>query len=119
MNVLRKPTHQMIMITSHGGKPSKKQPKTARKPVSAMKGSREKRGVTPPQKLTVKWAPDVYDPVPSSISHTVANNRIGRLRIKKNSKSEQMIENKLPSDGNKYKDKKQGRKCGDNSTLRN
>ncbi|CAH1441899.1 unnamed protein product [Lactuca virosa] len=116
MNVLRKPTHQRIMTNSAGGKPSKKQPKTARKPVSAKKGSLEKRGVTPPQKLTVKWAPDVYDPVPSSISHTLANNRIGRLRIK-NSKSEQMIENKLSSDGNKYKDKKHGRMCGDNSTL--
>lgn len=32
--------------------------------VSALKGSREKQGI-PPKKLTVTWAPDVYDPVPS------------------------------------------------------
>lgn len=29
-----------------------------------MKGSRKKRGVVPEVKLRVKWAPDVYDPVP-------------------------------------------------------
>lgn len=36
--------------------------------VSAMKGSREKEGV-PPRKLSVSWAPDVYDPPPTSVSH--------------------------------------------------
>lgn len=35
-----------------------------------MKGSREKQGVSP-RKLTVKWAPEVYDPPPTLVSHTV------------------------------------------------
>ncbi|XP_074290041.1 uncharacterized protein LOC141616794 [Silene latifolia] len=41
---------------------------TDRKLVSAMKGSREKEGV-PKKKLSVTWAPDVYDPPPTSVSH--------------------------------------------------
>ncbi|KAL9244447.1 hypothetical protein vseg_018222 [Gypsophila vaccaria] len=36
--------------------------------VSAMKGTREKEGI-PSQKLSVKWASDVYDPLPTSVSH--------------------------------------------------
>ncbi|KAK4755196.1 hypothetical protein SAY87_008953 [Trapa incisa] len=36
--------------------------------VSAMKGSREKQGATL-RKLRVTWAPDVYDPIPTSVSH--------------------------------------------------
>ncbi|XP_030542508.1 uncharacterized protein LOC115749712 isoform X2 [Rhodamnia argentea] len=36
--------------------------------VSAMKGTREKLGASP-GKLTVRWAPDVYDPPPTSVSH--------------------------------------------------
>lgn len=39
-----------------------------RKVVSAIKGSREKEGI-PQQKLSVSWAPDVYDPLPTSVSH--------------------------------------------------
>lgn len=37
--------------------------------VSAMKGSRAKRGIV--TKLSVSWAPDVYDPPVTSDSHTV------------------------------------------------
>lgn len=40
------------------------------KPVSAMKGSCEKRGETK-RGLRVTWAPDVYDPLPTSVSHAV------------------------------------------------
>ncbi|XAR59012.1 hypothetical protein NMG60_11014624 [Bertholletia excelsa] len=43
---------------------------TSLKLVSAMKGSREKRGLDV-EKLTVSWAPDVYDPPVTSQSHTV------------------------------------------------
>lgn len=43
-------------------------PAESSKPVSALKGSREKEGV-PPRKLSVSWAPDVYDPPPTSLSH--------------------------------------------------
>ncbi|XP_031396750.1 uncharacterized protein LOC116207796 [Punica granatum] len=38
--------------------------------VSAMKGSREKLGAAQ-RKLKVTWAPDVYDPPPTSVSHVV------------------------------------------------
>ncbi|XP_058003681.1 uncharacterized protein LOC110666008 [Hevea brasiliensis] len=38
--------------------------------VSAMKGSREKLGASP-RKLHVSWAPDVYDPIPNTLSRTV------------------------------------------------
>lgn len=36
--------------------------------VSAMKGTREKQGASPGER-TVRWAPDVYDPPPTSVSH--------------------------------------------------
>ncbi|XP_047163891.1 uncharacterized protein LOC124833449 [Vigna umbellata] len=42
--------------------------------VSAMKGSREKHGGSQ-VKLNVKWAPDVYDPIPTLLSHTVKSNK--------------------------------------------
>jgi hypothetical protein len=38
---------------------------SARNLVSAMKGGRG------PRKLSVKWAPEVYDPIPTSVSHTL------------------------------------------------
>ncbi|KAI3799467.1 hypothetical protein L1987_34765 [Smallanthus sonchifolius] len=85
------------------------------KPVSAMKGSREKRGATPPVKLTVKWAPDVYDPIPTSVSHVVTTNRSSSKHSKKNSKNKQKNGSKS-SRGSKSKDKKQVRKRGGNSS---
>ncbi|XP_038998763.1 uncharacterized protein LOC120124078 [Hibiscus syriacus] len=53
--------------------------------VSALKGSREKQGSTP-KKLTVKWAPDVYDPPPTSVLHTVGNRKQQKSKKKKNDK---------------------------------
>lgn len=50
-----------------------------------MKGSREKQG-KPRMKLTVKWAPDVYDPVPTLLSHTVKIRKQQKSRNKKNDK---------------------------------
>lgn len=44
---------------------------TPTKLVSAMKGAREKQGTPRPMKLNVSWAPDVYDPPTTSLSHTV------------------------------------------------
>ncbi|KAI3809416.1 hypothetical protein L1987_25388 [Smallanthus sonchifolius] len=87
---------------------------THRKPVSAMKGSREKRGAAPPVKLTVKWAPEVYDPIPTSVSHVVTN-RSSSKHSKKNSKNKQKHGSKS-SRGSKSKDKKQVRKRGGNSS---
>ncbi|KAK7345665.1 hypothetical protein VNO77_16273 [Canavalia gladiata] len=53
--------------------------------VSAMKGSREKQGRSQ-MKLTVKWAPDVYDPVPTILSHTVKSKKQQKSRIRKSEK---------------------------------
>ncbi|KAJ1416872.1 hypothetical protein SESBI_17029 [Sesbania bispinosa] len=53
--------------------------------VSAMKGNREKQGRAQ-MKLTVKWAPDVYDPVPTLLSHTVKSKKHQKSRIKKSEK---------------------------------
>ncbi|GFS37378.1 hypothetical protein Acr_00g0051620 [Actinidia rufa] len=47
---------------------------TSLRPISAMKGSREKNGLHV-GKLSVNWAPDVYDPPPTSQSHTVKSQR--------------------------------------------
>ncbi|TKY52829.1 hypothetical protein E2542_SST24351 [Spatholobus suberectus] len=63
--------------------------------VSAMKGSRKKEGGSQ-VKLTVKWAPDVYDPVPTLLSHTVKNKKQQKFRIirkseKKNGKKGQKV----------------------------
>nr|XP_043610091.1 uncharacterized protein LOC122581849 [Erigeron canadensis] len=85
-------------------------PPTTFEPVSAMKGSREKRGATPSQKLAVRWSPDVYDPVPTSVSHVVTNNK-PQKQSKKNSKSKQKKGSKS-SHKNKYKDKLAGKKGG-------
>ena len=49
-------------------------PQVPLKLVSAMKGSREKQGGSQ-VKLNVKWAPDVYDPIPTLLSHTVKSNK--------------------------------------------
>ncbi|KAK7284218.1 hypothetical protein RJT34_18960 [Clitoria ternatea] len=42
--------------------------------IPAVKGSREKHGGSP-MKLSVKWAPDVYDPLPTLVSHTVTRSK--------------------------------------------
>uniref|UniRef100_A0A5B6Z411 Uncharacterized protein n=3 Tax=Davidia involucrata TaxID=16924 RepID=A0A5B6Z411_DAVIN len=90
---------------------------TPLKLVSAMKGSREKQG-TPPKKLTVTWAPDVYDPPPSDFLH-VATNKKQRHRSdsKKNSDSKKYGKNKQKGGGKptRGKDKKQVRKSGGSS----
>ncbi|XP_071710104.1 uncharacterized protein [Rutidosis leptorrhynchoides] len=78
------------------------------KPVSAMKGSREKRGVIPPKQLTVKWAPDVYDPIPAP-SLNMAFNKPRKHGSNKKYKSKQKTGSKS-SRGSKGKDKKQVRK---------
>ncbi|PIA38984.1 hypothetical protein AQUCO_02700277v1 [Aquilegia coerulea] len=59
---------------------------TPKKLVSALKGSREKLGM-PLKKLSVTWAPDVYDPLPTSHCHTVKGHGQHRSRNKKSSKS--------------------------------
>lgn len=84
------------------------------KPVSAMKGSREKQG-TPHKKLSVTWAPDVYDPLPTAVSHIVTTSKSGQRHhhhrsSKKNAaRSKQKGSSSKASRGNssRGKDKKQ------------
>ncbi|MCD7458325.1 hypothetical protein HAX54_037921 [Datura stramonium] len=83
---------------------------TALKLVSAIKGSREKQG-KPPKKLSVTWAPDVYDPIPTAVSHVPNKVQRHRSDHRKNGKNKQKSNGKS-SRGSKGKDKKQGRKHG-------
>ncbi|KAK4432378.1 hypothetical protein Salat_0999900 [Sesamum alatum] len=77
--------------------------------VSAMKGSRKKQG-TAPKKLSVTWAPDVYDPTPTAASHVPSNkNQHYRNDGKKHGKNKQKRGGKS-SRGSRGKDKKQARK---------
>ncbi|WMV44386.1 hypothetical protein MTR67_037771 [Solanum verrucosum] len=78
--------------------------------VSAIKGSREKQGKAP-KKLSVKWAPDVYDPIPTAVSHVPNKVQRHRSDHRKNGKNKQKSNGKS-SRGSKGKDKKQGRKHG-------
>ncbi|GFY93271.1 hypothetical protein Acr_08g0016670 [Actinidia rufa] len=79
--------------------------------VSAMKGSREKRG-KPPKKLTVSWAPDVYDPPPSAPTSVRINKPRSKSESKKNGKSKHKGKS---SKGASSKDKRQVRKHGGSS----
>lgn len=77
----------------------------ARKLVSAMKGGREKEGLAP-RKLSVSWAPDVYDPPPSSVSHLPKRNNHSYRSSKKHSKGKQKSKNSQGSSSSRKKDKK-------------
>lgn len=83
--------------------------------VSALKGSREKQG-TSPKKLTVTWAPDVYDPPPSAPTLVRNNRRRPKNERKKYDKKNGKIKQKgKPSKGGGSKDKKQVRKSSESS----
>ncbi|THF95631.1 hypothetical protein TEA_015241 [Camellia sinensis var. sinensis] len=79
--VLEKNGHESVNPTC----PQSISLRTPSKLVSAMKGSREKQGMTPPEKLTVRWVPDVYDPPPSISTST--SGKIKKPRPKSESKS--------------------------------
>ncbi|KAI4378610.1 hypothetical protein MLD38_016067 [Melastoma candidum] len=78
----------------------------ALKPPSAMKGSREKRGASV-GKLTVTWAPDVYDPPPTSMSHFLSRGSKQRMakKDKKYGKKGQKGKNSLRAGDSKEKKK--------------
>ncbi|CAL0309830.1 unnamed protein product [Lupinus luteus] len=85
--------------------------------ISAMKGSREKHGKQQ-MKLTVKWAPDVYDPIPTLMSHTVKNKKPQKSKKKRNEKKNGKKGQKGNSSrGGNGKDKKQCCKLGETSDL--
>ncbi|KAL3825980.1 hypothetical protein ACJIZ3_022009 [Penstemon smallii] len=74
---------------------------------SAMKGSREKQGISPKNR-SVTWAPDVYDPVPTSVSHFPSSkNQRHRSDGKKHGKNKQKGSSK--SSRSKSKEKRQPR----------
>lgn len=83
--------------------------------VSAMKGSREKNGASP-RKLSVSWAPDVYDPMPTSVSHSVRGGKKQQKsrNNKKNWKNGKKGQKGNTSRGGSGKDKKQSRKVSGN-----
>ncbi|CAA2984868.1 uncharacterized protein LOC111388897 [Olea europaea var. sylvestris] len=82
---------------------------TPSKLVSAIKGSREKLGM-PPQKQSVTWAPDVYDPAPTAVSHVLSNkSQSHQSDSKKSGKNKQKGGGKS-SRGSKGKGKKQNLK---------
>ncbi|KAK2364008.1 hypothetical protein P8452_67085 [Trifolium repens] len=85
---------------------------------SAMKGSRDKNG-EPRIKLTVKWAADVYDPIPTLVSHTVKNNKQPKSRKKKKNEKKNLKKgNKENSPrGGRGKGKKQSRNAGGQSDM--
>lgn len=87
---------------------------TPLKLVSAMKGSRAQLGA-PPRNLTVTWAPDVYDPIPTAVSH-VPNKKPQRYKNdnKRNGKNKQKGGGKASR--SKGKEKKQSRKSGGSSS---
>ncbi|KAH6798758.1 hypothetical protein C2S51_035242 [Perilla frutescens var. frutescens] len=90
---------------------------TPLKLASAMKGSREKQGIPQPVKLSVTWAPDVYDPIPSSVSHVPSSrNQQYRNSSKKYGKNKQKGGGKARGSKGKDRDKKQARKNGGNNT---
>ncbi|KAL6520981.1 hypothetical protein OROGR_017550 [Orobanche gracilis] len=84
--------------------------------VPAIKGSREKQqGSSSTKELSVTWAPDVYDPIPTSVSH-VPSDRNQRYR-KKSGKYKQKSGGKSSrGSSSKSKDKKQGRKSSGGSS---
>lgn len=80
-----------------------------------MKGSREKQGVLR-EKLTVKWAPDVYDPRPTSVSHSVKSKSSQKSKNKKNEKRNgKKGQRGNSSQGGSGKEKKQSRKAAKGS----
>lgn len=83
--------------------------------VSAMKGSREKHGASP-RKLSVSWAPDVYDPIPTSLSHTFtgAKKQHKSKNNRKNWKNGKKGQKGNSSRGGNGKDKKQRCKASGN-----
>uniref|UniRef100_A0A5B6Z4K1 Uncharacterized protein n=1 Tax=Davidia involucrata TaxID=16924 RepID=A0A5B6Z4K1_DAVIN len=90
---------------------------TPLKLVSAIKGSREKQGM-PPKKLTVTWAPDVYDPPPTALSHVATSKKQRHRSDSKKSDGKKNGKNKQKGGGGKLargKDKKQARKYSGSS----
>ncbi|KAL2937410.1 hypothetical protein RDABS01_020859 [Bienertia sinuspersici] len=81
--------------------------------VSAMKGSREKEGM-PPRKLSVSWAPGVYDPQPTSLSH-YPKKKVQQVKSNKKHGKGKQKGKAMRGGGSGPKDKKHYRKMGGRS----
>ncbi|CAN0926663.1 hypothetical protein LINGRAHAP2_LOCUS35468 [Linum grandiflorum] len=89
---------------------------------SALKGSREKMGKATNQ-LSVSWAPEVYDPVPNSLCHTVKSSSKKKSRKDKDSKRSGKKGQKGNSSSSRgssssSKDKKQSRRKPSKSSYK-
>lgn len=79
--------------------------------MSALKGSREKQGLSP-NKLAVTWAPDVYDPLPTSVLHTVRGKKQQKSK-KNNDRKKNGKKGQKGNNSSRGKDNKQFRRgCG-------
>ncbi|XP_072977647.1 uncharacterized protein [Typha angustifolia] len=87
---------------------------TSMKLVSAMKGGRAQNGIPPTVKLHVKWAPEVYDPPTTTMSHTVKKYHQQRPKSKKKN-HKQKHKSKSSRGGNERRHMNQS--CIDNATL--
>jgi hypothetical protein len=90
------------------------------KPISAMKGSREKNGMaSPTENRHVKWAPDVYDPPVTSVCHSVSSNyqyqRRSKLRKKEKERKEKEKREKKERIKQKKKEKMKSKKSQQNA----
>ncbi|GMH10140.1 hypothetical protein Nepgr_011981 [Nepenthes gracilis] len=85
-----------------------------RRLVSALKGSRPKEEGAPPRKLNVSWAPDVYDPPPTPVSHSPKKKTHQQLKSKKHGRGRQKGKNTWAA-GSGPKDKKHHQKMGGRS----
>ncbi|KAI4364140.1 hypothetical protein MLD38_020271 [Melastoma candidum] len=88
---------------------------SALKPPSAMKGSREKRGASI-GKLTVTWAPDVYDPPPTSASHSLSRGSKQRMAKKDKKNGKKLRKGKDSSRAGDSKKKKHHRRSSVSSS---
>jgi hypothetical protein len=90
------------------------------KPISAMKGSREKNGMaSPTENRHVKWAPDVYDPPVTSVCHSVSSSyqyqRRSKLRKKEKERKEKEKREKKEKIKKKKKQKMKSKKSQQNA----
>ncbi|XP_062207227.1 uncharacterized serine-rich protein C1E8.05-like [Phragmites australis] len=87
--------------------------------VSAIKGTRAKQGII--TKLSVSWAPDVYDPPVTSDSHTVRghqmSSRKGHYKYKPSKSSSSSSSSSRSTNGSK-KDKKHSRHSSSSSNKK-
>ena len=74
---------------------------------SALRGGSEQVGLGPRPKLHVKWHPDVFDPICSTVSHTVGHNKTGPAFISRRSYQKHLRQKSKGSSKSQGRGKKQ------------